>query len=128
MTQHSFGTIADRFFEAIESTDLEVVEALYSSDASVWHSYDNLVQTRTENIAVIASFPVIFSTFKYCEIRRHFFEDGLVQQHVLRGTTKAGVPFALFACMVITIWRGQISHIDEYFDTAQVPDSALPSR
>jgi ketosteroid isomerase-like protein len=115
--------VADRFFAAIERNDLAVIGEIYAPDATVWHNYDGIGQSRADNLAVLASFPMLFETFKYCDVQRRFFEGGLVQQHVLQGTTKAGAQFALYACMIISIRGEQIWRIEEYFDSAQVPVS-----
>jgi hypothetical protein len=45
--------------------------------------------------------------------------DGFLQQHVLRGLTRAGEPFAMPACMVVRCVDGRILRIDEYLDPAQ---------
>ncbi len=102
MNEAAMMALADTFFSAIEKSDLAAVEQIYAPDAVVWHSYDNIAQSRADNIGVLKSFPAMFATFKYCDIRRHSLEGGFIQQHVLRGTTHAGDPFALFACMLIT--------------------------
>ena len=120
--------LADRFFNAIEETDLPVIETIYAVDAVIWHNYDSVAQSRADNIAVLASFPKLFTEFKYCDINRHFFDDGFVQQHVLRGTAIDGADVALFACMIIAVRGDQIHRIDEYFDTAQVPNAAKARR
>ena len=122
MNEIAITSLADSFFSAIENTDLAAMDIIYSPDAVVWHNHDNVAQPRAENIAHIAALRDRFPKFKYCDIRRRFFEGGFTQQHVLRGTTSDGFPFAIFACMIVEVRDGKITRIDEYLDTAQVPD------
>jgi ketosteroid isomerase-like protein len=37
---------------------------------------------------------------------------------VLRGTTADGSELALAACLVVRVQQGQITHLDEYLDSA----------
>jgi uncharacterized protein len=115
----SMSGLADRFFRAIETTDRQMLEALYTPDAVVWHNYDDREQSRDENISMLMRFPQMFKSFKYDNIRRACFAGGFVQQHVCRGIKANGEAFAVPNCMVITVRGNQIARIDDYFDSAQ---------
>jgi len=111
--------LAQRFSDAIEATDLQALEQIYAPDAVIWYNFDNSEHTRAENIAVIATFPRLFSAFKYTQVRRNYFEGGFVQQHVVRATRVSGESFAVPACMVVRVRGDRIVRLDEYFDSAQ---------
>ncbi len=115
----SMQRLADRFVAAIEGADLKALDAIYTLDAVVWRNYDRREQPRDENIATIASFKRLFRSFRYAEIRRHFFERGFVQQLVASGVKASGESFRVPVCQVITVRGEQIARIDEYFDSAQ---------
>jgi len=119
MNAESMERLANRFFSAIEAVDCEALDAIYTRDAVVWHNYDNVEQPRDENIAMLSKFPTMFKSFKYVNIRRAFFKDGFVQQHVVRGVKANGMPFEVPNCMVVTVRGEQIARIDDYFDSAQ---------
>lgn len=121
MNAKSMGELADRFFSAVENHDLAEIEQIYHRDVVVWHNFDNVEQLRIDNVRLIASFSSLFRAVKYKDIRRSFFKGGCVQQHVLAGTTKAGIQFTVFACMVISMGNDKITRIEEYFDAAQLP-------
>lgn len=115
----SMDLLATRFFAAIEAVDSAAVDAIYTADAVVWHNYDNIEQSRDDNIAMLANFPKMFRIFKYTDIRREFFEGGFVQQHVVRGVKASGEAFAVPNCMVVKVRGNQIARIDDYFDSGQ---------
>ena len=46
--------VAERFFTAVESGDLEAVRAIYAPDARIWHNHDRKEQTVEENLKVLA--------------------------------------------------------------------------
>jgi len=114
----SMQRLAERFVAAIEAADGAALDAIYTKDAVVWRNYDRLEQARDKNIAGIASFPKLFKSFKYAEIRRNFFEHGFVQQHVASGVKADGSGFRVPVYMVVTVRGDQIARIDEYFDSA----------
>lgn len=45
--------------------------------------------------------------------------DGVIQQHVLRGSLPGGVEVALHAAMYLQVQDGHITRIEEYLDSAQ---------
>ena len=118
-SRESMQRVADRFFAAIEAVDCETLDAIYTSDAVVWHNYDNIEQPRDANIAMLSNFRTMFKSFRYADIRREFFEGGFVQQHVCTGIKADGQPFEVPNCMVVTMRGEQIARIDDYFDSAQ---------
>jgi ketosteroid isomerase-like protein len=117
----SIDRLANRFFTAVEEMDGKTLDEIYTSDAVIWHNYDNFEQLRDDNLAMLAQFSTMFKSFKYTDVRRRFFDHGFVQQHVARGVKANGKPFDLFACMVVTVRGDQIARIEEYFDSAQDP-------
>jgi len=57
---------------------------------------------------------------RYEIVRRIEIEGGVLQQHVLHATTRAGKTFSMPACLVIRVERGLITRVDEYLDPAPV--------
>jgi len=52
----SLQRLADRFVAAVESADLQALDAIYTPDAVVWRNYDRREQPPDQNIATIAGF------------------------------------------------------------------------
>ena len=46
--------LADRFFAAIETGDVDVLRELYHPDAEIWHNTDGVAQRRDDNLATLA--------------------------------------------------------------------------
>jgi len=112
--------VAERLFAAIVAGDVEAVRDIYSPDARVWHNFDRVEQTVEENLRVLHWVVGNVKNLRYEEVRRQRTDDGFVQQHVLRGTSRSGEPIELPACLVCTVKDGHITRIEEYFDPVQL--------
>jgi ketosteroid isomerase-like protein len=115
---NDMNVLADRLMRAIETSDLETARACYAPDACVWHNFDGIAQTIDENLKTLRWMDKRLSNRRYEVLSRHVFEGGYVQQHVLHGTLNNGEPFAMPACLVVTVTNGKIARLDEYLDSA----------
>jgi hypothetical protein len=89
-------------FEAIEQSDIAMVDQLWNEDVIAW-----FVNTTTDR--------------RYEILDRQLFEGGFVQQHILHANGRNGGSIALRVCIVIKLGaNGLISRIDEYFDPAGI--------
>jgi ketosteroid isomerase-like protein len=109
--------VAERFFRAVESGDLEAVKAIYAPDARIWHNFDRKEQTVEENLRVLRWLARNLPNRRYNVQRRVPIPGGFLQQHVLEGET-AGGPFAMPACVVCEVAGGRITRLEEYLDSA----------
>lgn len=113
--------VADRLFDAIERSDVAVVEQLFSQDVAVWKSGDEAPNGHRRSLRVIAWFIDTTVRRRYEILDRQFFDGGFVQQHILHATGRSGVVIAPRVCIVIRVGAdGLISRIDEYFDPALI--------
>ncbi|MBN9493874.1 nuclear transport factor 2 family protein [bacterium] len=112
--------IAKRLFAAIEAGDIAAVEELYAPTIVIWHNYDGVEQSLSENLRTLRWLTRNVTDLRYEEIRVLETPGGFVQQHVLRATGPGGVRLEIPACMVGTVNDGQITRIDEYLDSAHV--------
>ena len=119
-SQPEIHALAQRFFDAVEAGDIETVHGCYAPDARIWHNTDGAEQTRDDNARTLRGFARRISNRVYAERRLHVFDGGFVQQHELRGVRPDGVAVRLTACIVCAVENGQITRLDEYFDSAQV--------
>lgn len=111
--------VVERFFAALEAGDIDAVRAIYAPDAVVWHNDDLIEQPVEENLKVLAGLHRAVSGLHYEIIRRVPADDGVIQQHVLRGTLPGGQPVALHAAMYLQVKDGRITRIEEYLDSAK---------
>ena len=119
MTNTEIEELADRFMNAIAAGDVATVEAIYADDATIWHNFDKLDQSKAENIATLKGLHRSLTNFRYEEIRRTIVPDGYYQQHVLRAAAKNG-ELDLPAALRVYVADGRITRVEEYLDTAQV--------
>lgn len=110
--------LADRFFDAVVSGDIDAVRAMYAPDAVIWHAHTNAEQSVGDNLRTLAAIAKHVKGFGYDERRCIATEIGFVEQHVTRGIAPSGTAFTIPACIVCTVVDGRITRLDEYFDSA----------
>jgi len=108
-----------RFFAALEAGDIETVRAIYAPDALIWHNDDLLDQSVEDNLKVLAGLHRAVSGLRYDVIRRALVDEGVLQQHVLRGTLPDGSKVELHAAMYLQVRDGHITRIEEYLDSGK---------
>jgi len=108
-----------RFFAAIEAGDIDAVRSIYAPDALIWHNDDLIEQSVEDNLKVLAGLHRAVSGLRYEIIRRAPAQDGVIQQHVLRGALQDGQDVALHAAMYLQVKHGHITRIEEYLDSAK---------
>jgi ketosteroid isomerase-like protein len=130
--------VADRLFEAIEQSDIAMVEQLWNEDVVVWKVADR-ERDRARALRVISWFINTTTDRRYEILDRQLFEydcpsspqaagglhrrraGGFVQQHILHANGRHGGSIAMRVCIVIKLGaNGLISRIDEYFDPADI--------
>jgi uncharacterized protein len=107
-----------RFFAALVAGDIATLRQIYSPDALIWHNDDLLEQPVDENLKVLQGLHKAVSGLHYEIIRRAPADDGVIQQHVLRGTLANGAEVALHAAMYLRVQDGHVTRIEEYLDSA----------
>lgn len=113
--------VADRLFDAIENSDIAMVQQLFGSDVAVWKSGDVRDNDHARSVRIIAWFVNTTVNRRYEILDRQFFDGGFVQQHVLHANGRTGASIAMRVCIVIKVGAdGLISRIDEYFDPAEI--------
>jgi len=117
--------VADRLFSAIEKSDVETVDRLWSDGIAVWRPGARRDDDKARALRVIDWFVTVTTERHYEILDRQLFDSGtisgFVQQHVLHATGHAGQLIALRVCIVIRVdTNGQIDRIDEYFDPAGI--------
>ena len=116
----SAARILDRFFAAIEAGDVATVASLYADDATVWHSNDNITQTKAENLKTLG-FLTKIATLRYTVLERVISGEAVAQRHRVAFTVRAnGRSATSHAAIFFTVRDGLIHRIDEYIDSGSV--------
>ncbi|KEQ52035.1 nuclear transport factor 2 family protein [Sphingobium chlorophenolicum] len=110
--------VAEAITAAFARKDVKAFADLYAYDATVWHNNDGLTQGREENLAFVASIVGLFEDIHYADIKRLYTDEGIIQQHVVKGVLADGRKMEVPACLIMRIVNGKIAHIDEYADPA----------
>ena len=113
--------IVDRLVTGIETGALDQVRALYAPDAVVWTCFDDRERNVDSSMGVLEWLVSNTTERRYDVSRRCLIDGGVLQQHVLRATSKhRDREFAMPACLVIRVEGGHITRIDEYLDPSAV--------
>jgi ketosteroid isomerase-like protein len=111
--------VAERFFRAVETGDIDEVAAIYAPDARIWHNFSGTEQSVEENLKILGWVARKLPGRHYDVLRRVEIPGGFLQQHVLRGTLADGSDFAMPACVICEVADGRITRLEEYLDPAQ---------
>ena len=108
-----------RFFAALEAGDIATLREIYAPDAVIWHNDDLVEQPVEENLKVLQGLHRAVSGLRYDIVRRVAAPDGVLQQHVLRGSLPDGTEVELHAAMYLQVRDGHVTRIEEYLDSAK---------
>ncbi|SOD71805.1 ketosteroid isomerase-like protein [Jatrophihabitans sp. GAS493] len=118
--------VADRFFAAVSTGDVETLEAIYRDDVAVWHNYDDVSQSKAESIRLLGWLTRKVGPLNYVEVRRLVLADGFIQQHVVEVAAAAGDPIRMPAMLRVYCDAEQVSRIEEYVDPTPI-NSLIPA-
>ena len=79
-----------KYVEWIEAGDLDTLREIYAPDAVILHNDDLLEQPVDDNLKVLQGLHRALSGLRYDIVRRAVTDDGVLQQHVLRGRLPNG--------------------------------------
>ncbi|HKP39430.1 nuclear transport factor 2 family protein [Mycobacterium sp.] len=112
--------VADRLFDAIENSDIALLEEMWNDDIIVWKVADR-ERDKDRALRVITWFVNATTDRRYEILDRQLFDGGFVQQHILHANGRNGGSISMRVCIVIKLGtNGLISRIDEYFDPAEM--------
>lgn len=118
MTETETRSLITRFFDAAEQGDLEAIKDIYADDIRVWHNNDEVEQTKEQNLAALVGAFARLVVRRYTQRQFNAFPGGFVQQHKFVATRPDGEVIEMPAVVVGKVKDGQITRIDEYFETS----------
>ena len=115
-------TLAQGFFAAVEAGDLEAVVSFYHPDVRIWHCRDEADTDIEQSKDLLRTFFSRVADRRYEIVRRHIFDGGFVQEHVVHGTMADGSTMRLPVCFLCHVTDdGRIIRIAEYLDASRSP-------
>ncbi|MET8983145.1 hypothetical protein ABZX85_46990 [Streptomyces sp. NPDC004539] len=113
--------LAAAFADAFTEGDVDALTSLLDPGAVIWHNHDRSSQSVAEWLGLATHVRAVMR-IRYDDIRRHYFQDGWVQQSVVRSTSLDGAELgAVEAVFVALVRDARIVRLDEYLDSAQIP-------
>jgi ketosteroid isomerase-like protein len=106
-------------FDALETGDVDAVDACYAPDMSMWANFTMSTIDRGANLDAIEKGKAIQRRRTYDDRVINTFHDGFVAQYTCRVVTNSGKKVALSACLVGTVHDGKIVRLDEYLDSGR---------
>ena len=116
-TRNPLEQLADEIIAAAESADVGRLQKIFSPDFVFWQNTSMVAMPRA---AAFQAFELLvrIPKLQYQDIRRHYWEDGFVSQHVVTGQKRDGSTFRLPTCYVAEVRDGQVTRIEEWLDSA----------
>ena len=122
-SEEEIAAMATRFFDAIEAGDIETMRATFTPNAEIWHNTDEVIGTRDQTAVTLTAMVARIKNREYADRRLTAFPGGFVQQHVLKGRRVHDDGEVRLPCAIICkVAGGQITRLDEYFDSAHVAE------
>ena len=111
-------SVMNAFGAAFKAGDIAALEMLYTPDAIVWHSHDNIETTARDNLLMLGWIVEHTASRSYQAVRRWFDVDTVIEQHIVVMTTHNGEEIRSSACLIVQFDGDRISRIEEYIDPA----------
>lgn len=123
MSDESVRALAKRFFDCLEQGDMDGLAACCAPDAEIWRNTDEAVESLDAHREAIAGTYTRILGRVFDNRRVEVFPGGFVQQHVLRATrANDGAQLTMPTCVFCTVKDGEITRLDEYFDSVRVAE------
>jgi hypothetical protein len=114
---------ADQFWLALDEGDVEKALRCCVPTATSWHNFDRMELDLKQSAIGWRGFVDAFVERSTTQVRRDFFADGVVQQHVLKVRAKPGVPRMAWAvCVVMRFSGDKIASLTEYIERSSAFD------
>jgi ketosteroid isomerase-like protein len=112
--------VCNELFDALERGDVHTIDRLYAPDMTMWFNVSNEEISREDSLQAIADGAGLHRRRTYDDRQIRTFHDGFLAQYTCRVVGKDGRAVPLSACLVGTVYDGQIVHLAEYLDLGRV--------
>lgn len=116
-----YRVIADRFFNSIETGDIDTAIDTLAPDCSVWHNFDEKPMSPEQTSKVLMNLLDAVTNLKYADRKFYVIRGGFVRQHVVEANRKDdGEKVRMPAAVICVVECDKITSLEEYLDTAQL--------
>lgn len=128
MNDSELRELCNKFFDALETRDVETIESLYSDDLEFWINVTGEAKPRDKSLAATRDGYARHRRRTYDDRRINTFNGGFVVQYTLNIMRHSGERSAFWACVVARCRNGKIVRMDEYIDSGKfAPPPAAPA-
>jgi ketosteroid isomerase-like protein len=124
VTDSEIRALCHRFFDALETGDIDTVAELYRDDLVFWFNVTDKTSTKAENLKAVAAGKAVHRHRRYNDRIVNTFRDGFVMQYTVNITHHDGRETALIPCVVVLCRDGKITRMDEYIDSSKFASAA----
>ncbi len=108
--------LARALIAAARDSRLDEIARICAPHAVAWHNVTDKTVSLTESLRIFGALAAEITSLNYEDIRITPLEGGYVQQHTLVGQI-GDQSLRLSACIVCAVENGQITRIEEFFDS-----------
>jgi ketosteroid isomerase-like protein len=126
VTDSEIRALCHRFFDALETRDVETIAELYRDDLAFWFNVTDQTSSKAENLAALTAGYARHRQRSYNDRIVNTFRGGFVMQYTLNISHHDGRETALYPCVVALCRDGKITRMDEYIDSAKFTAPVAP--
>lgn len=111
--------LCHRFFDALESRDVETIEGLYADGMEFWINVTGQAKPREESLKATREGYARHRRRTYNDRIINTFKTGFIVQYTLNIVRHDGQQSAFWACVVAQCRDGKITRMEEYIDSGK---------
>jgi ketosteroid isomerase-like protein len=119
VTDRELRELCTRYFDAVETHDLETVASCCAPDFRFWVNLSGQQSTLEQSLETLRNGHGLLRRRSYDDRRIDTFEGGFLARYSVCCVQHDGRRFSLSACVVAHCHKGRITRIDEYLDSSK---------
>jgi ketosteroid isomerase-like protein len=112
--------LAHSIFDAAEAGDIQKFLSCFTSDAVIWHNYDQIDQPVAAAVAQLGEVMKMVKSIKYADRRYVALPDGAVLQHTSVAELPNGHTMSVYHMLRLYIDGDKVRRVEEYIDSRQM--------
>ena len=128
MKDRQLRELAHRFFDALETGDVDTIADIYHPDMVFWVNLTPDTERKgSDNLKTLEAGYKLNRRRTYDDRRINTFENGFVAQYSCNVTRLDGTKNSLWAALVVRVNKdGKFTRLDEYLDSSKFNGGKLP--
>jgi ketosteroid isomerase-like protein len=119
MNDRELRDLCNRFFDALDASDIETIADIYHPDMKFWINLTGEEKTAQQNLAILEAGKTVNRRRTYDHRRINTFDGGFICQFSCNIVRLDGSKHSAWACVVVRCKDGKFLRIDEYLDSSK---------